>query len=83
MELGKRRDASHAFRRILTFDPSHIGALYHEGVLLNEQKRFREAILCWRRVIELEPAGEYARSARRDARTASDLQAIFASTGKG
>jgi tetratricopeptide (TPR) repeat protein len=82
MALGKRRDASHALRRILRFDPSHVGALYYEGVLLNEQKRFRDAILRWRRVIELEPAGEFARRARRDARTAADLQAIFANAGR-
>jgi hypothetical protein len=28
-------------------------------------------------VIELEPAGEFARRARREARTAADLQAIL------
>ena len=83
LALGQQRDAAHAFRRILRFDPSHVGALYYEGLMLNEQKRFRDAIDRWRRVIELEPAGEFARRARRDARTAADLQAIFSRTGKG
>ena len=69
------------FHRILCFDPSHVGALYYEGTLLNEQKRFRDAIVRWRRVIEIEPAGEFARLARRDARTAADLHAIFAKAG--
>jgi hypothetical protein len=50
-------------------------------VLLNEQKRFREAIERWTRVIEREPAGEFARRARRASRTASDLQSIFARKG--
>ncbi|MEP7000316.1 MAG: hypothetical protein ABI969_07540, partial [bacterium] len=63
------------------FDPSHVGALYYEGALLNDQKRFRDAIVRWRRVIELEPAGDFARQARRDARTAADLHAIFANAG--
>jgi cytochrome c-type biogenesis protein CcmH/NrfG len=75
--MGQRADAATAFGRILRFDASHVGALYYEGVLLNEQKRFREAIERWRRVIEVDPAGEFARRARRDARTAADLQAIF------
>ncbi|MEP6992844.1 MAG: tetratricopeptide repeat protein, partial [bacterium] len=79
--LSKRRSASQAFQRILEFDPTHVGALYYEGVLMNDQKRFRDAITRWRRVIELEPAGEFARRARRDARTAADLHAIFTTAG--
>jgi tetratricopeptide (TPR) repeat protein len=78
MKLGRQDDAAHAFRRILRFDPSHAGAMYFEGALLRDQKRFREAIARWRSVIEVAPASEYARRARTDARTASDLQAIFA-----
>ncbi|HET7187886.1 MAG TPA: tetratricopeptide repeat protein, partial [Gemmatimonadaceae bacterium] len=78
LAMGRKGDAVMAFRRVLRFDPNHAGALYYDGVLLNEQKRFREAIDRWRRVIELEPAGEFARRARRDARTAADLHAILA-----
>jgi cytochrome c-type biogenesis protein CcmH/NrfG len=78
LAMARKGDAVTAFRRVLRFDPDHTGALYYDGVLLNEQKRFREAIERWRRVIELEPAGEFARRARRDARTAADLHAIFA-----
>ena len=71
------RDAQQAFERILRFDPEHVGALYYEGVLLAEQHRFRDAIVRWTKVIDLEPAGDYARRARRDARTAADLAQIF------
>jgi tetratricopeptide (TPR) repeat protein len=78
LALARKGDALTAFHRVLRFDPNHAGALYYDGVLLNEQKRFREAIERWRRVIDLEPAGEFARRARRDARTAADLHAIFA-----
>jgi cytochrome c-type biogenesis protein CcmH/NrfG len=82
LALDNQSAASHAFRRILRFDPSHVAALYYDGVLLNDQKRFREAIDRWRRVIELEPAGDYARRARRDARTAADLHAVFSRAGR-
>jgi flavin-dependent dehydrogenase len=76
-EYGRARDAATAFARVLRFDPTHAGALYFEGSLLAGQHRYREAIERWHRVIDLEPAGEYARRARRDARTAADLQYIF------
>jgi superkiller protein 3 len=81
VEAGRRADAATAFMRVLRFDPNHAGALYHEGVLLAEQHRYREAIERWNRVVDLEPAGEYARRARRDARTAADLQHIFGRGG--
>jgi hypothetical protein len=62
---------------VLRFDPSHIGALYHEGALLVEQKRYREAIARWERVIATAPASEYAKRAKREMRTAADLARIF------
>ena len=74
-------DASVAFARVLRFDPEHVGALYVEGVLAADQHRYREAIERWRRVVDLEPASEYARRARRDSRTAVDLQRIFVARG--
>jgi tetratricopeptide (TPR) repeat protein len=77
-ESGRRGDAAVAFARVLRFDPEHVGALYFEGVLAADQHRYREAIDRWRRVVELEPASEHARRARRDTRTAADLQRIFA-----
>ena len=75
---GRRADSAVAFARVLRFDPEHVGALYFTGVLAADYHRYREAIDCWRRVVDLEPASEYARRARRDTRTAADLQRIFA-----
>ena len=83
LEAGRREDALLAFGRVLRFDPDHAGALYHEGVLLAEQHRYRDAIDRWNRVVEVDGDGEFARRARRDARTAADLQHIFASRGEG
>ena len=77
LALDRRQDALFAFARVLRFDPYHVGALYHEGALLAEQHRYREAIDRWREVIELEPTSDYARRARREIRTAGDLQRIF------
>jgi cytochrome c-type biogenesis protein CcmH/NrfG len=62
---------------VLRFDPENVGALYFEGTLLAEQHRYREASERWRRVVALEPASPFARRARRDLRSASDLQQIL------
>ncbi len=77
LALGRKSDALHAFARVLRFDPSHVGALFHGGAMLAEQHRYRDAIERWQRVIELAPTTEYARRARREMRTASDLQRIL------
>ncbi len=76
--LGRKQDAVTAFTRVLRFDPNHVGALYHEGVLLAERRRYREAVDRWQRVLTLEPGGDFARRARREIRSATDLQRIFA-----
>jgi tetratricopeptide (TPR) repeat protein len=76
-QCGRRADARLAFARVLRFDPDHVGALYFEGVLLAEDRRYDAALQRWEQVVALEPAGEYARRARRDTRTALDLQRIF------
>jgi tetratricopeptide (TPR) repeat protein len=75
---GRREDARLAFARVLRFDPDHVGALYFDGVLLAENRQFDAALDRWSSVIALEPAGDFARRARRDTRTALDLQRIFA-----
>jgi cytochrome c-type biogenesis protein CcmH/NrfG len=77
LSTGRKRDAVTAFTRVLRFDPSHVGALFHEGALLAEQKRYREAIMRWEKVISHAPASEYAKRAKREMRTASDLARIF------
>ena len=53
LALGRKRDAVHAFSRVLRFDPSHVGALFHEGAILFEQRRYRDAIDRWERVLDL------------------------------
>jgi cytochrome c-type biogenesis protein CcmH/NrfG len=77
LALDRKQDALFAFARVLRFDPYHVGALFHEGALLAEQHRYREAVDRWREVIELQPTSDYARRARREIRTAGDLQRIF------
>ena len=76
---GHRDDARLAFARVLRFDPDHVAALYFDGVLLAEARHFDAALDRWSNVIALEPAGDFARRARRDTRTALDLQRIFSS----
>jgi tetratricopeptide (TPR) repeat protein len=71
LDLGRADDAAFAFQRVLRFDPSHVGAVFHQGVLLARQERYREALACFRRVAELDPQGEFARRAFREARAIS------------
>jgi cytochrome c-type biogenesis protein CcmH/NrfG len=77
LALGRKRDAGHAFARVLRFDPGHAGALFHEGMLLAEQRWYRDAIARWQRVLESTPMSDYARRARREIRTANDLLRVF------
>jgi cellulose synthase operon protein C len=83
LALGRKRDAVMAFARVLRFDPTHVGALFHEGMLLAEQRRYRDAIERWQRVLEIGPTTDYARRARREIRTATDLQRVFGAGGGG
>jgi cellulose synthase operon protein C len=77
LELGRDEDAYVAFARVLKFEPTSAPALYHTGVLLARQRRYREAIDCWREVASRDPAGELGRRARREMRSAGDLQQIL------
>ncbi|HEY9479279.1 MAG TPA: tetratricopeptide repeat protein, partial [Gemmatimonadaceae bacterium] len=79
LETGRREDAAIAVARLLRFDPRNPGALFNQGLLLSDAHRYREAIALWQQVVELEPEGEYALRARREARTAADLLRIFRS----
>jgi superkiller protein 3 len=78
LELGKRDDADYAFKRVLRFDPEHVGALYWEGAILVEQERYREAVERFQKVVDMAPGTEYARKARRDIKSATDLGRRFA-----
>ena len=78
MELGKQDDAIVAFNRVLRFDPTHVGALYYEGAILVNQERYNEAVERFQKVIDMAPASEYARKARRDVKSATDLGRRYA-----
>jgi tetratricopeptide (TPR) repeat protein len=76
----KRVEAAlEAFRRICKFDPEHVGALFHTGAALARLHRYGEAVEAWEKVTRLDPASPFAQRARVHARTALDLQHIFAS----
>lgn len=77
LDLGRDDDALVAFTRVLRFEADHVGALFHTGVLMSRRRRYREAADCWQRVVQRDPAGEYGRRARREMRSAQDLQQIL------
>lgn len=72
--VSRRADAQFAFTRVLRFDGEHVGALYFQGVLLAEAHCVAEAMAHWARIIDLEPAGTFARRARRDLRAVQERQ---------
>ncbi|HET7790561.1 MAG TPA: tetratricopeptide repeat protein, partial [Gemmatimonadales bacterium] len=75
----KRYEAAlEAFRRALKFDPEHVEALFNLGVVLARLHHYPDAVAAWERVTRLDPSGPYAPRARMHARTAADLQHIFA-----
>jgi cytochrome c-type biogenesis protein CcmH/NrfG len=65
---------------VLRFDPEHAGALYHQGAALARQRHFDQAVVAWERVVQVDPTGPYAAHARSRARSARDLQHIFAAS---
>jgi len=79
LEDKRTTAALEAFRRVLKFDPEHVAALFHEGVVLARLRRYREAVHVWEMVTRIDPSGPYAQRARMHARTAVDLQHIFTS----
>jgi len=81
LDLGRKPDAAYAFGRVLRFDPEHPGALFYDGVLLADQHRQREAMDRWRQVVELQPASDFARLARRELKSATDQQRRSLSMG--
>jgi tetratricopeptide (TPR) repeat protein len=80
LEDGRTTEALEAFERVLRFDPDHAGALYHQGAALARQRHFELAVQAWERVVQIDPAGPYASQARSRARSARDLQHIFATS---
>jgi tetratricopeptide (TPR) repeat protein len=80
LEEGRTTQALEAFARVLRFDPEHAGALYHQGAALARQRQYDRAVVAWERVVQLDPGGPYAAQARSRARSARDLQHIFAAS---
>jgi cytochrome c-type biogenesis protein CcmH/NrfG len=78
LEDGRTAQALEAFSRVLRFDPDHVAALYHQGTCFARQRQFDQAVLAWERVIQLDPDGPFTTEARSRARSARDLQHIFA-----
>jgi cytochrome c-type biogenesis protein CcmH/NrfG len=81
LEDGRTMEALEAFARVLRFDPDQAAALYHQGTGLARQRQFDQAVQVWERVIQLDPDGPFATEARSRARSARDLQHIFAGVG--
>ena len=79
--LDDKRDAQalEAFQRALKFDPDQVEALFQLGVALARLHRYDEAVRAWEKVTRIDPASAFAQAARAHARTAVDLQHIFAS----
>jgi tetratricopeptide (TPR) repeat protein len=80
LDDGRTAQALEAFARVLRFDPEHAAALYHQGAALARQRHFDQAVEAWERVVQLDPSGPYAAQARSRARSARDLQHIFATS---
>ena len=78
LDDGRTPEALEALERVLRFDPEHRAALFHRGVARARQRRFGDAVADWERVIQLDPASTLATEARNRARSARDLQHIFA-----
>jgi cytochrome c-type biogenesis protein CcmH/NrfG len=78
LEDGRTVQALEAFARVLRFDPNHAETLYHQGTGYARQRQFDSAVQAWERVIQLDPQGHFANEARSRARSARDLQHIFA-----
>jgi tetratricopeptide (TPR) repeat protein len=79
LDDGRTPEALEALERVLRFDREHRAALFHRGVARARQRRFADAVTDWEQVIQLDPAGVFAADARSRARSARDLQHIFAS----
>jgi len=78
LDDGRTPEALEALERVLRFDPEHRAALFCRGVARARQRRFGDAVADWEQLIQLDPAGVLAADARSRARSARDLQHIFA-----
>jgi tetratricopeptide (TPR) repeat protein len=78
LDDGRVADARAASERIVRFEPEHVAAHFQLGLAFARERRYREAVAQWERVVALEPGGTLAQQARTHTRTALDLMHIFA-----
>ena len=78
LDDGRPEQALEALTRLLKFDSENDAALFNLGVALARLRRYRDAVQVWERVVQIDASGPYAQPARRHARSARDLEHIFA-----
>jgi tetratricopeptide (TPR) repeat protein len=61
LQSGSNEDAAECFERALQLNPLLLGALMGRGIALCRQGRFKEAILCYDKVLENDPLFSRAR----------------------
>ena len=78
LDDGRPERAIEAINRLLKFDPENDSALFHLGVSFARMRRYGEAVIAWEQVVHVAGSGAFAQAARSRARSARDLQHIFA-----
>jgi hypothetical protein len=58
---GDTKDAVAAYQRAVGIDPGHIRAQFNLGVMLVAQQDYRQALDCFRKVLQLDPANAAAK----------------------
>jgi tetratricopeptide (TPR) repeat protein len=64
MELGEIDEAPEAFERALQIDPEYSDAHFNLADAMEQVGRFSEARRHWKKLVRLEPVGEWAGYAR-------------------
>lgn len=77
--LDARRpgEAATALTRVLHHAPDDLAALFHLGVAYARLRRYAEAVEAWDLVVDVNPSGPLAATARQHARSARDLARIL------
>ena len=75
---GRFKQAREALARILKFQVDDVAALYYLGEVQLQLRDYEGAKESWLRVVELDPANEFAHRALSQLRSAKDLEHIFA-----
>ena len=70
-------EAVTALHRVLLYAPDDLAALFHLGVAFARLRRYDDAVYAWERVVNVNPNGPLAATARQHARSARDLARIL------